>query len=226
METSLIDTLAERIESLERENRRWKRVGAFALAGSIALLILGAKGADGPKVVEAERFVLRDQEGRERGGLRVNSAGTASLSVEGREGHGGVSLVTSVDGSASYVDVWSGTQGHVKLSVRENTLALDILDKDRKGLMSLRVDNVNGDPAQKRAGPPVPGGRTQYLSFGEDAGQVNLGLHKDGSGGLTISRDAGGRRTELWQQAQHADHAPILRIYNEEGKPIVQIPPP
>ena len=122
-----------------------------------------------------------------------------------------------MDGGNSYVDVWSDTQGRVQLSVREKSLKLEIWDKDRKPLMSLGVETVNEDPPLKR-----PGGRIQYLTFMEGAGQVSLGLHRDGSGGLAITQNEGKRSTMLWQEA---DGGPVLQVYDPEGKPIVQIPP-
>ncbi len=75
-----LDSLAQRLDRLERENRRLK------LAGAILLLALVAVGAMGqvlpkavPKVVEAERFVLRDTKGKTRGGLGVLADGTTAL---------------------------------------------------------------------------------------------------------------------------------------------------
>lgn len=62
-------TLAERLHRLERENRRWKRAGGVALAVTAAVMLMGQ--ATSSKVIEAERFVLRDSQGRNRGGLRV-----------------------------------------------------------------------------------------------------------------------------------------------------------
>ena len=64
---STLDTPTQRLDRLERENRRLK------FAGAILLLALAAVGAMGqvlpkavPKVVEAERFLLRDARGRVR----------------------------------------------------------------------------------------------------------------------------------------------------------------
>lgn len=72
MSGSTLETLAQRLDRLERENRRLKIAGAFLV---LALAAVGAMGQvlpkAVPKVVEAERFVLRDSTGRERAVLEM-----------------------------------------------------------------------------------------------------------------------------------------------------------
>jgi hypothetical protein len=206
MNTSPNDALAGRVERLERENRLMKRFGVVALSVAVAVFVAGARGADGPKVVEAERFVLRDPNGRERGSLQVNSVGTASLSLHDREDQAGIDLVVPADGRGTYLDVWNKAQGHLMLGVGEDRLSLDILDRNRRGLMAIKVEDVNGDR------------RTQYFSFLEEGrGSLNLALHRDGSGGLAVTVPFGDRRTELWQSANGKS---VLRIND------IQIAPP
>ncbi len=71
--------LAERLERLEREDRRRKRMRVPALVGLIALAAGGAKLADPPKLVEAERIVLRDKTGKMRARLAVGRDGAPNL---------------------------------------------------------------------------------------------------------------------------------------------------
>ena len=56
-----MEGLVIRLDRLERENHRLKRVGAVALAG-IAALVLMAQATPGEvaKVVESKQFVLKD----------------------------------------------------------------------------------------------------------------------------------------------------------------------
>ncbi len=72
-------TLEERMDGLERQNRRLKRAGALALAGVASLLLLGA--ARGSRLVEAEAvkakaFVLVDDKGRTLAALHAVGFGT------------------------------------------------------------------------------------------------------------------------------------------------------
>ncbi len=76
------DTLTQRLDRLERENRRLKLAGAFLV---LALVAVGAMGQvlpkAVPKVVEAERFVLRDPGGKIVATLGTEGPGTPSLTL-------------------------------------------------------------------------------------------------------------------------------------------------
>ena len=62
-----METLARRLDRVERENRWLKRWGALALAVMAAVVLMGqATGSKVAKVVEAERFVVRDASGNTR----------------------------------------------------------------------------------------------------------------------------------------------------------------
>ena len=55
--------LVRRLDRLERENQRLKRLGALALIGLAALVIMGqATSAPVANTIEAERFILRRAE--------------------------------------------------------------------------------------------------------------------------------------------------------------------
>ena len=71
MSEPTLEMLGERLERLERQNRRLKLgvLGVLVLMGS--LVLMGA--AAPPKVVEAEKFVLRDDQGRERAVLDTSA---------------------------------------------------------------------------------------------------------------------------------------------------------
>ena len=74
--------LARRLDRLERENQRLKRLGALALIGLAALVIMGqATSAPVANTIEAERFVLRDASGHARASLGVRPDGTAALAL-------------------------------------------------------------------------------------------------------------------------------------------------
>ncbi|MEO6809700.1 MAG: hypothetical protein ABI353_11365 [Isosphaeraceae bacterium] len=68
MPTPTIEAMAERLERLERECRRWRRAGVgLALLGAVVLTLVAVRKDEGPKTVEAERFLLKDQKGTIRG---------------------------------------------------------------------------------------------------------------------------------------------------------------
>lgn len=83
MNEPTIETLGRRLDRLERENRRLKRVGVVALAVIGAVVMMGQ--ATGGRLVDAGKFILRDWEGRKRGELMTISSG-AYLGLDGPNG--------------------------------------------------------------------------------------------------------------------------------------------
>jgi hypothetical protein len=82
----------ERLDTLERSNRRLKLLLSTCLCGAVALFLMGA--ASGPKVVEAEKFVLRDGAGVERGEMFATDA-ARGLVFYNKNGKQAVALVIS-----------------------------------------------------------------------------------------------------------------------------------
>ncbi len=74
MNEPTMETLARRLDRVERENRRLKKAGVAILAGIAALVLMGY--VVGEKVVEAERFVLIDSSGDTRAVLAVAEGGS------------------------------------------------------------------------------------------------------------------------------------------------------
>jgi hypothetical protein len=84
-----LQTVLDRLEHVERQARGWKLLVVVAIllsAASIAVPILkptasapGAADRARYSVVEANRFVLRDSEGKAAGGLEVQPNGTIRL---------------------------------------------------------------------------------------------------------------------------------------------------
>jgi hypothetical protein len=72
-------TITERCERLEREQRRWRRLAALGGLGLLAVGVMGQAGRPVPRVLEAERFVLRDTAGRARAELVVDGEQSVAL---------------------------------------------------------------------------------------------------------------------------------------------------
>ncbi len=73
-----------RLEQLEKQNRRFKQIGALALILAGSVLLMGQ--APATRTVEANEFVLRDESGRVRGRLSMTDSGPA-LSLYDQNGH-------------------------------------------------------------------------------------------------------------------------------------------
>jgi hypothetical protein len=206
MDRPKIDALAERIERLERENRRWRWGSGLAMIAGLVVMFGGAQRANDAKVVEAEQFIVRDKDGNERVRVGVGSNGAAHLVLQNKDRKGGIDLVSSSEGD-SYFDVWNKTMGHLMLVAAPDRTAVDFLDTKRVGQIALKIEKGDG---------------TQYLSFlKEGKGSLSLGLHEDGSGGLGVTDFSSRRRMELWQSS---GGGPVLRVFDADGKSVAQIP--
>ncbi len=72
--------LAQRVEKLEKANRRLKLAGVLVLALVGCLLLLGV--ASPKRTVEAEEFILRDANGELRVNLSMTAEGPALIFVD------------------------------------------------------------------------------------------------------------------------------------------------
>ena len=98
MERSTLETLAGRLERVERENRRLKALGLVAVAILASVILMGQ--ARPPRAVEAERFILKNAAGAELGGFIVDDDGRPALiMLSPRDNAPIIALQTIQDGS-------------------------------------------------------------------------------------------------------------------------------
>ena len=159
MDNVTIEALAFRVGSLECACRRWRRAALAAiLGGAVALMVGGAPKADGPKTVEAERFLLKDKDGRTRGEWGFTEEGWPIFRLDGRDGKRRISLFVSelVRGAAPVIFLHHGGdgKGHLTMVVRsDGEPRLFFTDKDGKPLITLPQDIP--DPHAPPPPPPV-----------------------------------------------------------------------
>ncbi len=186
MNEPTLDTLTQRLDRLERENRRLK------LAGVILLLALAAVGAMGqmipravPKVVEAERFVLRDTRGKILATLGTEASGT-SLSVYDQNGKPRAGLSVIADGAPVLVLFDQNGKDRAGLVLgADGTPALALLDQNgkRRAVLSTLVDGRPG----------------LLLADQNEKGRLLLGV--DTSGPSLVLRDENQNRAMLGHAA-------------------------
>ncbi len=86
--------VSHRLDRLERENRFFKAVGLVALAVIAAVVLMGqGTGSKVAKVIEAEKFVLRDAKGEKSADLAVRSDGAVMLGIGRHAKDGRITLV-------------------------------------------------------------------------------------------------------------------------------------
>jgi len=81
MNESAYASLAQRLDRLEREVKWWKRGIVLSLAAVGALALPAASFTAAPKVVEATRFVLRDDAGKIRATMQAGPGGPFEFTI-------------------------------------------------------------------------------------------------------------------------------------------------
>ncbi len=125
------ENLQTRIAKLEKENRRFKKIAAVALAGMALLFVMGQ--APSRKTVEANEFVVKDAHGKVRIRLGVDPKNdSADLWLQTAKGDKGASLsdtgmilqqdgvVRTVIGDSAVTLLNSQGQQNVRLTAADN----------------------------------------------------------------------------------------------------------
>lgn len=94
-------SILDRLNRLERTNRRLKLAGVLAFSVLGAGLLMGQASQSSKRVVEAEEFRLVEKDGTLRGNWGVESEGNVAMRLLQRHGHGSLVLDANPDGSVS-----------------------------------------------------------------------------------------------------------------------------
>jgi hypothetical protein len=137
-----LDALAQRLDRLERKVRWW-RVFAGGTAVTLALLAVWGVGrganpasAAAPRVIEAERFVLRDAAGRSRVVLEVTATGSTGLSLRDEHEITRLSFLVATEGPTVTLNGEKG-KPRVMLYAPADGWGLDLWREDGKRVASL-----------------------------------------------------------------------------------------
>ncbi len=119
MNEPTMDTLARRLDRLERENRRLKIAGVMALAVIAAIVLMGqaasklAPPGKPGKVVGAEQFIVHDARGGVRAELGTLPDGTDRLVLYDRGNPGETRIILSAGPESSPALSFSDKAGKV-----------------------------------------------------------------------------------------------------------------
>ncbi len=153
-----------RLENLETRQYRLKRTVGVVLVFIGAFLVVDHRTSRNPAVIEARRFVLKDEhaavraeltttedggvglglypkDGNGRAQLAVMGNGSASLTLRNRSGLGGLVLVVNSDGSQGISLTDKEDKMRAELTVRaDDVTALSLYDKNEAAAISMGTD--------------------------------------------------------------------------------------
>lgn len=161
--TEVIDvTLARRVERLERGQRRWRGLAALSVLGIVAVALMGQKPA--PRIVEAERFVLRDAAGRVRAELVVDGEQSVALRFKDPDSMPRLSLGTENGAAVLVLNEQGGRVRAGLVTLPHGAPALTFYDQNgknraelaltREGAPALTITDRDGFLAWKTPEPP------------------------------------------------------------------------
>jgi hypothetical protein len=214
------DSLASRLDQLERSNRR------LALFCALLLLFIfshaACSAAPAPeKVVAAERFVLIGPDGGERGAIELDSRGFPALTLKKDRSL----ALLSMSGPGLLL---RGPDGKTGAFLGINTQNMSRLELTSERLvdgvrLSAMPDGTSGvfvlDPTgRERASVQAlsTGGASFLLQDGAGRPRAQLGIDPESLPNLLLLDQRGARRMGMIVQE---DGIPVLEVEDERGRP-------
>jgi len=181
--------LRDRLDRLERGNRRLRRFGLFAFLGVGILFFMGQTSPGVvPEVIEAKRFVVKDASGRNLAALGTDRDGAPLLVLTNLDGGLGATLeVTAVRRPALTLYDRTGNSRAIMSVDSEGSPSLSLTDKTGTPRVGLAVATqgsgglvLYGDKNTARASLGLGTSWSPYLVFMDDGGNIRTALgHAD-----------------------------------------------
>ena len=128
-ETPELRDLVERLGKLEKRNRRLER-GLIAACTALAAIVLMGQAAPSPRIVEAQKFVLKDANGNVRAWLGIIGNGS-ELTLGNVNAQPMISLEVSND--SGDLHFYGSRRSGMNLGVNSGNPSISILDADGHG---------------------------------------------------------------------------------------------
>jgi hypothetical protein len=210
--------LEARLLRLEADHRRLKRAAGLLLLVAAALPLFGQAKT---KVVEAERFVVRDEQGAIRANLGMNPQGGVGVAFLGQNR---VFLGVSLDSAGFQIQDGTG-KPRVGISLRpDGSEGLILFGSDTKPRVELSLKGDESPELAFRAKDGTPRMSLGIQPSGDGAGLLLMGtqgrirgaLASDGQGtALELMDAAGATRAHLGVKA--VEGTPSFTLLDEKG---------
>lgn len=229
-----LSDLAARIDRLERENRRWKRLAGGALAAAVAVVGLGlqrpgqrAPEEAGARTLEAARFVLRGADGGEAAVLGLDHDGNPNLLMRRGEANAlltlsGPGLLLRGDDGKRTAYMGFDSRGTGKLTLASSRILDGVrLSVAPDGASSVGVVNLEG--RGRAALEFLPEGDSRVV-VRDDRGAVrgSLGLEEDGTPYTVLLDENGVRRVGMLVDPEE-DGRPHLGLHDSRARPRAEL---
>jgi hypothetical protein len=142
-----IEELSARLEKVERQNR-WMRAGGIAALVLVAAGAAMGQAAAPPKVIQAERFEVRDAGGKTRAVLGINPEGVAELALHDKIGEPRIGMDVAPEGPSRAWLGEAGKRGIMLFQTPDGSPALGLSDKEGNPRIGLFL-TPDGSPALK-----------------------------------------------------------------------------
>lgn len=204
MDQPTIEMLARRVEHVERENRRLRRIMVAASAGAILALLGAARFREKPRIIEAERFMLYDKDGRIRALLDMTPDDTPTLAFYDKQGSNRARFIQLQDGSMGLSIFDKDEVQQLGMGVTKEGQPALSMDKDGKRRLGIGI-NPDGSVVvgiQDEAQKPVvtleqlPEGIAGLRVFVDGDHRIGLGVSPTEGAALGFER-AGVRHAGL-----------------------------
>jgi hypothetical protein len=182
MSETTSESLVARVERLERENRRLKRItlAAGVLAAAGLLLAPSAPKKEPPKVLKAREVQVVDDQGVARITMKIEANGDPALSITGTKGSG---LRMGLAQGRPSLSLSDETRVRAVLEVGKDAAALDFDDADGRRTARLEAGANTG----LLLGDAKSVGAEASLTLGEKGPSVSLSSPGDvGDASVTL----------------------------------------
>ena len=170
--------ITHRLDRLEHENRRWRRGAAGVVIVAVSFALMGQAMRGGiPKVVEGERFVLRDTSGRVLASLGLEADGSVGLLLLDSAGKTRAAVGVTREGSPVMALSDQAGKARVSLTLSDGP-GLSLRDQAGRTRLSLSVlaegsgIYVWDQGGRERAVLLVASNGSQVLGFRDQAGNI------------------------------------------------------
>ena len=142
-----LEQLEQNVAELKRQNRRYRLVTSLVAVLAVTFMIMGQSSANKPtKIIEAEKFILRDKNGVVRAVLQ-SEKGMAGFSLADETGKAVIELGAKDNGATGLVFADAAGTTRVVLRVKDgNSPDLGLLDAHGTLRVAMGIDPA-GNPA-------------------------------------------------------------------------------